>query len=124
MGKRFQRAKVLYFIGGVVPTDAQAAQIEELLNSGKDVFQRNATMIREDEAVEAFDELGGNVPANYLDAAGDKTVHEAPEEPEAEIPAAGASEPAPATSASPKAEKPASGDGKPAGAASGWKPNA
>lgn len=122
MGKRFIRAKVLYFIGGVVPTEAQAAQIEELLNSGKDVFQRNATMIREDEAVEAFDELAGNVPANYLDAAGDKTVHEAPEEPE--IPAADGSEAPAATSTPAKPEKGAGGAEKPAGAASGWKPNA
>lgn len=126
MGKRYHRANVLYFISGVIPTEAQAVNIEELLAGGKEVRQRNATMVTDGEALESFDEIAGVPPARYVEAAkaAEKTIHKVPVEPEAPAPEAGAdgSEAASAATPAGKAAKPASDAGK--GAAPGWKPNA
>lgn len=123
MSKGFKRTSVLYFIAGVLPTAAQSAQIEEMLNDGLDVRQRNAMLVSEGESLESFDAIGGNAPAKYVEAAEalDKPIYSAPEEPE---------EPAQNGDQAPAGGKGNKGGGKapegPAaapGAAPGWTPN-
>lgn len=145
MAKSFIRTKVLYFISGVVPTAGQAVQIEELLQAGKDVFQRNAMVVSDTDSLEAFDELAGAVPKRYLRAAKGAAAVEADEEngvvaveavagrvvhPEPDEPAAEKGEEAPvdpAATPAPVTPAPAAGGAqKPAepAKAPGWKPNA
>lgn len=67
MGKKV--VKTLYFINGVAPSEEQQAEINAMPGN---VCVRNALKIREEETVEDFDYVAGDVPDNYRIAAKDK----------------------------------------------------
>jgi hypothetical protein len=64
--------KVLYFIAGPVPTEAEQADAEQFYNGKSSVAFRNVRFVRRDEAIEAFDIVAGLVPENYANAAAEK----------------------------------------------------
>jgi hypothetical protein len=117
--------KVLYFIAGPVPSDAEREDAEQYFNGKSTVAFRNASKVNKDEAIEAFDIVAGRVPANYAAAAlekGEDAMKGAPIVDAATVPAGsplegkddgkGAGKPG----AAPKPP-----EGKPD---AGWKPNA
>ena len=68
MGKINRASRVLYFIDGPTPSKEDEAAALELAGQGKDVVFRNLRWVKPEEAVEAFDDVAGKVPKNYLDA--------------------------------------------------------
>lgn len=106
MGKRL--VKTLYFVTGVAPNEEQQAEIDAMPGN---VCVRNAVKIRDEDPLEDFDYVAGDVPAVYAakadekEATGDKPV-----------PAPKASQAAPAA--------PQTAQAKPSGkAGSAWTPN-
>lgn len=82
--------KVLFFIAGPVPTDAEREDAEQFYNGKSTVAFRNARFVNKDEAIEAFDIVAGLVPANYAAAAlekGDDALKAAPIVDAATVPA-------------------------------------
>jgi hypothetical protein len=120
--------KVLYFIAGPVPNDAEREDAEQYYNGKSTVAFRNASKVNKDEAIEAFDIVAGRVPANYAAAAlekGEDALQAAPIVDAASVPpgsplagkdAAGAGKDAGKPKAAPKPPEPKPG--------AGWKPNA
>lgn len=105
--------RTLYFISGVAPT---AEQQEEADNMPGVVCFRNALKHRDEDALEDFDAVAGDVPEKYAHAAALKAdaVEGQPVAPKA----------SPAAPAAPQQAKPGAA-AKPTGAAnaSAWKPN-
>lgn len=126
MAKR--KIKVLYFIKGTMATAEDEAAIDEF-SVRHVVCIRNASMIGDNDPLEDFDVVAGEVPPKYaaaFEAKGPPVERETPKTPIASVqqgnplapePVA-APEPAPIADAKPKAPV-----AKP-GAAKGWKPNA
>lgn len=117
--------KVLYFIAGPVPTDAEREDAEQYYNGKSTVAFRNARFVNKDEAIEAFDIVAGLVPANYEAAAlakGEEALQAVPIVDAATVPPgsplAGAGD---GKGAPGKGGKPKEPEGKPGAA---WKPNA
>lgn len=117
--------KVLFFIAGPVPTDAEREDAEQYYNGKSTVAFRNARFVNKDEAIEAFDIVAGLVPANYAAAAlekGEDALRGTPIVDAATVPAgsplagAGDGKAAKGGGAAPKAP-----EGKPG---ADWKPNA
>lgn len=111
MAKKKQ-AKVLYFINGPVATDEQQAEIDAMAGL---ICVRNRAVIHEDDPLEDFDHVAGDVPDAYAAAAKVKAKEaaDAPEAPKA----------SPDAPAAPQQAK--QGQAKPTGNASGgaWKSN-
>lgn len=114
--------KVLYFIAGPVPTDAEREDAEQYYNGKSNVAFRNARFVNKDEAIEAFDIVAGLVPANYAAAAlekGEDALKAAPIVDAASVPAGsplGDAGEGQGGKAKPKAPEPKR--------AADWKPNA
>lgn len=111
MAKKNAR-RTLFFIKGVSPTEEQQAEAEEIRGI---VCFRNALKYREEDALEDFDDVAGDVPPRYADAAALKAAA-----------AEGAPVPPKAATTAPAApQKTAGAAAKPTGAAaaSAWKPN-
>lgn len=117
--------KVLYFIAGAVPTEAERDDAEQYYNGKSTVAFRNARFVNKDEAIEAFDIVAGLVPDNYAAAAlekGEEALQAAPVVDAASVPAGsplavkGEGKAAAKPGAAPKPP-----EGKPD---AGWKPNA
>lgn len=107
MGKKV--VKTLYFVTGVAPTEEQQAEIDAMPGN---VCVRNAIKIREEEPLEDFDYVAGDVPPVYAAAAATKEANgtDAPADP----PKASTSAPA----------APQQAQAKPSGkAGTAWKPN-
>lgn len=127
------RKKVLFFIVGPVPSDADREAAAKYEGNRFQLCYRNSVHVHPDEACEDFDILDGVVPANYQTVADEKPAEDAVEAPKAD---AGGAEGANVPPESPlKAQGgDTGGDGKPAAetkpkapkpdAAKGWKPNA
>ena len=64
MGKKV--LKTLFFIAGVAPTAEEQAEADELPGN---VCFRNVVKFREEDALEDFDKVAGEVPEKYADAA-------------------------------------------------------
>ncbi len=111
MGKR--ALKTLFFIRGVQPTDEEQAEADAL--SGIVCF-RNVVKYREEDALEDFDAVAGDVPEKYAKEAAKRAAAaaDAPEPPKA----------SPTAPAAPQQAKPGAA-AKPTGggAGSAWKPN-
>lgn len=106
MGKKV--VKTLYFINGVAPSDEQQAEIEAMPGN---ICVRNAIKLRDDENLEDFDYVAGEVPPLYAAQAARKTAD------------GGDPVPAPKASASAPAA-PQAATAKPSGkAGSAWTPN-
>ena len=105
--------RTLYFISGVAPT---AEQQEEADNIPGVVCFRNALKHRDEDALEDFDGVAGDVPEKYAKEAAKRAAAaaDAPEPPKA----------SPTAPAAPQAAK-TGATAKPTGAApaSAWKPN-
>lgn len=105
--------RTLYFISGVSPTPEQQAEADSLPGI---VCFRNALKFREEDAMEAFDAVAGDVPEPYAKEAARRAVEagDAPMPPKA----------SPTAPAAPQAAK-TGASAKPTGAApaSAWKPN-
>lgn len=111
MGKR--ALKTLFFIRGVAPNDEEQAEADEM--SGNVCF-RNVLKYREEDALEDFDNVAGDVPEKYAKEAAKRAAEagDAPMPPKA----------APTAPAAPQQAKTGT-TAKPTGAApaSAWKPN-
>lgn len=59
------KKKVIYFLAGPVPSAEQIAAAEKLGSSSRQVVFRNATQVRDGEALEKCDFVAGNVPKQY-----------------------------------------------------------
>lgn len=105
--------RTLYFISGVSPTPEQLAEADAIPGV---VCFRNAVKFREEDALEDFDAVAGDVPEKYAQAARLKAeaAGDAPLPPKAN----------PTAPAAPQAAK-TGATAKPTGgaAASAWKPN-
>ena len=110
MGKKV--VKTLYFVTGPAPTEEQQLEIDAISGT---VCVRNAAKIREDESLEDFDHVAGDVPDRYARAAA-KKAKEAEAGPAA--PKASASAPAAPQQAKAGTAKATGGAG-----GDGWKPN-
>lgn len=106
MGKKV--VKTLYFVTGVAPNEDQQAEIDAM--PGR-VCVRNATKVRDEEPLEDFDYVAGDVPLIYAAKADAKEASgDGPK------PAPKASQAAPAA--------PQAAQAKPSGkAGSAWTPN-
>lgn len=111
MGKR--SLKTLFFINGVTPTAEQQAEADEMPGN---VCFRNVVKYREEDALEDFDKLAGDVPEKYAKEAARRAVEagDAPMPPKA----------SPTAPAAPQAAK-TGATAKPTGSGAGnaWKPN-
>ncbi len=106
MGKRL--VKTLYFVKGVMPNEEQRAEIDAMPGN---VCVRNATKVREEEPLEDFDYVAGDVPPIYAAKADEKKA------------SGDAPKPAPKASSSAPAA-PQAAQAKPSGkAGSAWTPN-
>jgi hypothetical protein len=112
--------KVLYFIAGNMPTEAETEDAEQYFNGKSTVAFRNVRYVHKDEAIEAFDIVAGLVPDNYAAAAlekGEEALQPSPVVDAATVPPgsplAGAGDG--------KGGKPKEPEGKPGAA---WKANA
>lgn len=105
--------RTLFFIKGVAPTAEQQAEAEAIPGI---VCFRNAIKFREEDALEDFDAVAGDVPEKYARAAALKAeaAGDAPMPPKA----------SPTAPAAPQAAK-TGASAKPTGAApaTAWKPN-
>lgn len=63
-----KKIKVLFFIAGMKATDAEDAAMNKFTNRHV-VCVRNASMIGDNDGIEDFDEVAGEVPAVYAEAA-------------------------------------------------------
>lgn len=130
--------KVLYFIAGAAPTEADLEDAEQYYNGKSNVAFRNARYVHKDEAIEAFDIVAGCVPENYAKAAlekGEDALRPTPIVDAAAVPAGSplappplvdpAVEPPPPPKAPETPPKPPATPKPPAAKpGAGWKPNA
>jgi len=93
----------LFFIAGMIPTDAERAAAEKL---GTARF-RNANLAKND-TIEKCDEVAGLVPESYKNLKGVKVLDVKAEEPKKETAPVAPSPQAPAAPAQPKPAAPAS----------------
>lgn len=135
MAKRKLR-KVLFFIEGASPTDADREEMEAF-GQGNMVCQRNVLHIHDGDPIEEFDIVAGLVPAQYAEAfeaqgepeeaiapppvdpsavAPGSPLQPPPVDPPVDPPKAAETPPKAAAKPKPPAPKP--------NAAKGWKPNA
>lgn len=106
MGKKV--VKTLYFINGVAPSEEQQAEIDAMPGN---VCVRNAIKLRDEDPLEDFDYVAGEVPPLYAAKADAKKA--SGDDP---VPAPKASQSAPAA--------PQTAQAKPSGkAGSAWTPN-
>lgn len=112
MAKKKQ-VKVLYFVTGPVANDEQQAEIDAMPGL---VCVRNAAVIHDDDPLEDFDHVAGDVPTQYAKAAAEKAAkaEDAPDSPKASPDAPAA----PQQALTGKEAKPGA-----SAPASAWKPN-
>lgn len=115
-----QKPKVLFFIAGFAPTEAELEASREFeANNGRVCF-RQARFVREDESAEEFDIVAGLVPAIYKAAAALKS-----DEPVIDTPKSDAAAVPPESPFAPATAAPGTKTAKPKpNAAAAWAPNA
>lgn len=59
------KRKILFFISGPVPTEAQEQLANELANTKTTVCFRNGLQVSSDDSLEKCDAVAGDVPARY-----------------------------------------------------------